>query len=81
MPKHNHPTDPEELRTLLHQLNNDLSLVLGYIDLAARAARNGPDQVTGRLVSAKDAARRMAASITQAQKAARSAAARVEQEN
>lgn len=63
--------DQVALRNLLHKLNNDLSLILGYIDLAARAAKDGPETITSRLQSAKDSARRMAASIVEAQKAAR----------
>jgi hypothetical protein len=59
------------LRNLLHKLNNDLSLVIGYIDLALRSAKDSPSHMTGRLNSAKDAAKRMAISIADAQKGAR----------
>lgn len=62
------------VRNLLHKLNNDLSLVIGYIDLALRSAKDSPPNMTGRLNSAKDAAKRMATSIADAQKAGRNGA-------
>lgn len=71
MSKASETDERASLRNLLHKLNNDLSLVIGYIDLALRSAKESPPQITGRLASAKDAARRMASSIADAQKANR----------
>jgi len=59
------------VRDLLHKLNNDLSLVMGYIDLASRSAKTGPAQIVQRLEAARDAAKRMAGSISEAQKKVR----------
>ena len=56
--------DPDRITGLLHQLNNDLSLVMGHVDLASRLASGGAeDKLVEKLKAVKSAARRMAVRI------------------
>ncbi|MCC6466077.1 MAG: hypothetical protein IT463_12125 [Planctomycetes bacterium] len=63
----------EQIRNLLHQLNNDLSLIMGHVDLALRQAPECP-KLAKKLDSIKRAATRMAGNVRDAQVQARSAA-------
>lgn len=57
-----------DVRRLLHDLNNDLGLVLGHAELALLAAgRTGDAPMTEKLEKIREAARRMADRVRDAQ--------------
>lgn len=56
--------NPDRITGLLHQLNNDLSLVMGHVDLASRLASDVAEgKLVEKLEAVKSAARRMAVRI------------------
>ncbi|MEE9312038.1 MAG: hypothetical protein V3V10_06445 [Planctomycetota bacterium] len=57
-----------DVGTLLHDLNNDLSLIVGYVDLATKCASKDNSRNTKiRLDSLKKAVERMVANVREAQ--------------
>ncbi|GIK53303.1 MAG: hypothetical protein HPKKFMNG_01332 [Planctomycetes bacterium] len=56
------------VRNLLHQLNNDLSLILGHLDLAVHSA-GGNEKLLKRLEASRAATQRMAEHVRESQKA------------
>ncbi len=65
-------SQPAHLGELLHQLNNDLSLIVGHLDLALHAA-GGNEKLLKRLESARAASQRMTDRIRATQSKARPA--------
>jgi signal transduction histidine kinase len=61
----------ESISRLLHDLNNDLGVIVGHVDLALRKADKLPEPMARRLESIKRAAERMNGSIKKAQSSAR----------
>lgn len=61
-------TIDSDVCTLLHDLNNDLSLIIGYVDLATKSAsRDNSRNTRTRLDSLKKAVERMVINVREAQ--------------
>ncbi|MCF6228910.1 MAG: hypothetical protein L3J82_09695 [Planctomycetes bacterium] len=57
-----------DVGTLLHDLNNDLSLIVGYVDLATKCASKDDSRTTKtKLDSLKKAVERMVTNVREAQ--------------
>ncbi len=61
----------ENISRLLHDLNNDLGVIVGHVDLALRKADKLSEPMARRLESIKRAAERMNGNIKKAQSNAR----------
>lgn len=66
------PAYNDDVSAILHDLNNDLGVIVGHLDLAIRKGQELPDSLLKRLQSIKRTSTRMADNIKRAQASARS---------
>jgi signal transduction histidine kinase len=66
------PEPPADLSRLMHDLNNDLGVIVGHLDLALRKPELLPPAMVRRLEAIKRAAERMTGNVKRAQISLRS---------